>query len=213
MVDVVSNRSDRQCLIQYGTMKLYSASVIIAVILSLSVLVLSRPAIAADISTQQNKETGLYSWVAESDGFSIELIQLLPDFIRAIYMSHDFPAAEVDDIASYCVFGTVIKNTSQHQLDYDVGEWYYTDTDGREHRLKTKTDWLEQWRRAGVTFSWTLLPDKGTFYQGDWQQGFTTIKLPRESAFTLTYKWSINGTEHTDIFEGLRCAPEQLAEK
>lgn len=173
----------------------------------------SKPSLAAKITTQQNEASGLYSWVAESDGFSIELIQLLPDFIRAIYMSHDFPAAEVEDIASYCVFGTVIKNTSGQELDYDVTEWHYTDSNGNKHSLKTKSDWIEQWQKAGVAFSWTLLPDKGTFFEGDWQQGFTTVKLPRESAFTLTYKWSINGTEYTDIFEGLRCAPENLPEQ
>ncbi len=171
------------------------------------------PASGAKITAQKNEESGLYSWVAESEGFSIELIQLLPDFVRAIYMSHDFPDAEVEDIAGYCVFGSIIKNTSGKQLDYDVADWYYTDTQGKRYSIKTKSEWLEQWRRAGVTFSWTLLPDKGTFYEGDWQQGFTTIKLPRESEFTLTYKWSLDGTEHTDQFEGLRCAPEQLAEQ
>ena len=180
---------------------------------ALVLLLMSSISSAARITAQENEDTGLYSWVAESEGFSIELIQLLPDFIRAIYMAHDFPDAEVDEIAGYCVFGTIIKNTSQQQLDYDVANWHYTDKHGKNHPVKTKTQWLEQWRKAGVTFSWTLLPDKGTFYQGDWQQGFTTIKLPRESEFMLTYKWSINGKEHTDIFEGLRCAPEQLAEK
>jgi len=181
--------------------------------ITLALLMLTHIAIAANISAQKNEDSGLYSWVAESEGFSIELIQLLPDFIRAIYMSHEFPDAEVDEIAGYCVFGTIIKNTSEQQLDYDVATWYYTDKHGNNRPVKTKTQWLEQWRKAGVTFSWTLLPDKGTFYQGDWQQGFTTIKLPRESEFSLTYKWSINGIEHTDIFEGLRCAPEQLSEQ
>ena len=181
--------------------------------ITLALLMLTHIASAANISAQKNEDSGLYSWVAESEGFSIELIQLLPDFIRAIYMSHEFPDAEVDEIASYCVFGTIIKNTSEQQLDYDVATWYYTDKHGNNRPVKTKTQWLEQWRKAGVTFSWTLLPDKGTFYQGDWQQGFTTIKLPRESEFSLTYKWSINGIEHTDIFEGLRCAPEQLSEQ
>jgi hypothetical protein len=181
--------------------------------LALSVAFFIRSPFAANITAQKNEASGLYSWVAESEGFSIELIQLLPDFVRAIYMAHDFPDAEVDDIASYCVFGTVIKNTSTEPLDYDVADWYYTDINGKDHRIKTKSEWLEQWRKAGVTFSWTLLPDKGTFYEGDWQQGFTTIKLPRESTFSLTYKWSINGTEHSDIFEGLSCAPEQLSDE
>ena len=168
---------------------------------------------AAKITAQKNEDSGLYSWTAQGDGFSIELIQLLPDFVRAIYMAHDFPTAEVEEIAGYCVFGTIIKNTSGQTLDYDVANWHYTDEHGKNYPIKTKSQWLAQWRKAGVTFSWTLLPDKGTFYEGDWQQGFTTIKLPRESEFTLTFKWSINGTEHSDLFEGLRCAPEQLSEQ
>ena len=124
------------------------------VLIPLMLCAASKPSLAAKITTQQNEASGLYSWVAESDGFSIELIQLLPDFIRAIYMSHDFPAAEVEDIASYCVFGTVIKNTSGQELDYDVADWYYTDSNGNKHSLKTKSNWIEQWQKAGVAFSW-----------------------------------------------------------
>ena len=168
---------------------------------------------SADITAQKNEASGLYSWTAKSEGFSIELIQLLPDFIRAIYMSHDFRDAEVDEIARYCVFGTVIKNTSGQQQDDDVADWFYTDKRSKNYPVKTKSEWIAQWQKAGVTLSWTLLPDKGRFYEGDWQQGFTTIKLPRESEFTLTFKWTIDNTEYTDIFEGLRCAPEQLSEK
>lgn len=200
-------------LLQYAVMNKRRINHLSQTAFALVLAMFSTITSAANITAQKNEDSGLYSWVAESEGFSIELIQLLPDFIRAIYMSHDFPDAEVDEIAGYCVFGTIIKNTSQQQLDYDVSNWYYTDTHGKNHPVKTKTQWLDQWRKAGVTFSWTLLPDKGTFYQGDWQQGFTTIKLPRDSNFSLTYKWSINGIEHTDIFEGLRCAPEQLSEQ
>ena len=171
------------------------------------------PLHAAKITPQKNADTGLYSWVTESEGFSIELIQLLPDFTRAIYASHGYPKAEVERIASYCLFGSVIKNTSQQVLDYDISTWIYTDARGKVAPVKTKSQWLEEWQKAGIQFSWTLLPDKETFYEGDWQQGFTTIKLPPESAFSITYKWSLDGVEHTDIFEGLRCAPENLAEK
>lgn len=182
-------------------------------LLAVSPGLLFNSADAAKITAQKNEDSGLYSWVAESEGFSIELIQLLPDFVRAIYMKHDFPKQEVDEIAGYCVFGTIIKNTSDKTLNYDVADWYYIDRQGAKYPVKTKTQWLEQWRKAGVTFSWTLLPDKGTFYVGDWQQGFTTVKLPPESEFSLTYKWTLDNREYTDTFEGLRCAPEQLSEQ
>jgi len=204
---------DNRHLLQYAVMKKPRIDNLPLAAFALDLFMFSTITSAAHITAQKNEDSGLYSWVAESEGFSIELIQVLPDFIRAIYMSHEFPDAEVDEIAGYCVFGTIIKNTSQQQMDYDVATWYYTDKHGNNHPVKTKTQWLEQWRKAGVTFSWTLLPDKGTFYKGDWQQGFTTVKLPRESGFSLTYTWSINGIEHTDTFEGLRCAPENLPEQ
>jgi hypothetical protein len=166
---------------------------------------------AAKVTIQQNETSGLKSWISESQGFSVELIQLLPDFIRAIYMSHGFPESEFEEIASYCVFGSVIKNASNKTLEYDVSNWYYTDTNGKQHKIKTKTDWLEQWQKAGITFSWTMLPDKGTFYVGDWQQGFTTVELPRESKFDFTYKWKLDGIEYSDTIEGMSCAPESIS--
>ena len=182
-------------------------------LLAVTLALVSTPLLAAKITVQENEDTGLVSWVAESDGFSIELIQLLPDFIRAVYLSHDYPREEVEKIAGYCAFGSVIKNTSQQVLDYDVSEWTYTDSDGQSYPVKSKTQWLEEWQKAGISVTWTLLPDKGTFYAGDWQQGFTTIKLPRESQFSITYKWKLDGVEHTDVFEGLRCGPDTISEK
>lgn len=178
--------------------------------LALYLLLSCSAAGAANVTIQRNETSGLRSWLSESDGFSIELIQLLPDFIRAIYMSKGFPESEVEDIASYCVFGSVIKNTSSTILEYDVRKWHYKDADGVSHRIKTKSAWLEQWRKAGVTFSWTLLPDKGTFHVGDWQQGFTTIELPRESRFSFTYTWTLDGVEYSDTIEDMSCAPESL---
>jgi hypothetical protein len=54
------------------------------------------------------------------------------------------------------------------------------------------------------------LPDEGEFSVGDWQQGFTTIDLPRESEFDLIYKWQLDGIHHVGVLENVRCAPETL---
>jgi len=121
--------------------------------------------------------SGLLSWSAVDDGFSIKLIQLLPDFVRAVYAKHGLPAKEYNEIGDYCVFGTIIKNTSGKTLDYDVGTWRTIDDKGTEGVIKTKNQWAEQWRKAGVNFSWTLLPGEGTFYPGDWQQGLSLIHI------------------------------------
>lgn len=161
-----------------------------------------------NVTIHKNPDSGLLTWSAENDGFSIELIQLVPDFLRAIYARHGFPPEQIEDIASYCVFGTIIKNTSGKTLSYDVADWRSIDASGSEAAIKTKSQWLTQWQKAGVVFSWTLLPDVGTFYAGDWQQGFTTVKVPRNSIFDLKYKWQIEGVEHVGKIKQLRCAAD-----
>lgn len=167
---------------------------------------------ASEVSIHKNEVSGLLTWTAVDDGFQIELIQLLPDFIRAIYGKHNFPKDEVERAASYCVFGTILKNTSQQHMSYRVSDWRYQTKDGQQHPVKTKSQWLEEWRKKGITFSWTLLPDVGEFSVGDWQQGFTTIKLPRETKFDLIYKWQLDGVKHSGILNDLQCAPESLQE-
>ena len=180
-------------------------TVLLSVFLSLS-------AEANAVSIHENKQTGLLTWTADDEGFKIELIQLIPDFVRAIYAKHNFPKQEVERVALYCVFGTILKNTSSQHLSYRVSDWRYQTEDGKQHPVKTKTQWLEEWRKAGITFSWTLLPDIGEFSVGDWQQGFTTVKLPRETKFDFIYKWQLDGVAHTGVIEGMKCAPESLAE-
>ncbi len=180
--------------------------------LLIAMLMLLTEAAATEVSIHKNEISGLLTWTAADEGFKIELIQLLPDFIRAIYAKHNFPKQEVERAASYCIFGTIIKNTSDQHLSYRVSDWRYRTEDGKQHPVQTKTQWLEEWRKAGITFSWTLLPDTGEFAVGDWQQGFTTVKLPRETTFDLIYKWQLDGVAHTGILENLRCAPESLPE-
>ncbi len=177
---------------------------------SLATCLIFSAARATEIKLHENEDTGLLTWTALDKGFSLELIQLLPDFVRAIYGSHGFPKDEIEKIAAYCVFGTIIKNTSQMQLEYRVADWYYLAGDKtKKHRIKTKPDWLAQWRKAGIKFSWTLLPEQGVFETGDWQQGFTTIELPHNSTFNLIYNWTLNGKAYTGTIENLHCAPEQ----
>jgi hypothetical protein len=173
---------------------------------------LSLAAEASATSIHENEATGLLTWTADNEGFKIELIQLIPDFVRAIYAKHNFPKQEVERVASYCVFGTILKNTSGQHLSYRVSDWRYRTEDGKQHPVKTKTQWLEEWRKAGITFSWTLLPDVGEFSVGDWQQGFTTVKLPRETKFDFIYKWQLDGVAHTGVIEGMKCTPESFAE-
>ena len=124
---------------------------------------------AATTSVHRNEQSGLLTWRSSAEGFSVEFIQVLPDYVRAVFGKHRFPKEELERIAGYCVFGSILQNTSQQQLSYRVADWYYTDGSGTRHPVKTKTQWLQEWRRAGIKFSWLLLADSHDFEVGDWQ--------------------------------------------
>ncbi len=165
---------------------------------------------AAATSVHKNEQTGLLTWRSGGAGFSVEFIQVLPDYVRAVFGKHQFPKAELERIAGYCVFGSILKNTSQQRLSYRVADWYYTDRNGIKHPVKTKTQWLQEWRKAGIKFSWLLLPDSHDFEVGDWQQGFTTVMQPRNAHFDFTYIWKLDGVEQAATIKDMSCPPEAL---
>ena len=186
---------------------------LVSLIIALQMSLLSDELIAAERTIHKNDVSGLLTWTSKDEGFSIELIQLLPDFVRAIYGKHNFSKREIERVASYCVFGTIVRNTSDRHLSYRVNNWRYRSIDKKLRSVKTKTQWLEEWKKAGISFSWTLLPDIGEFAVGDWQQGFTTIDLPRDSEFDLIYKWQLGDEVHSGVLKNVKCAPESLPER
>jgi hypothetical protein len=168
-----------------------------------------RSPLAGEVLHEVDPATGLASWKTQDQAFSLELIQILPDYVRAVYASRGLPQAVIDKVSSYCVFGTIVKNESDAPLAYRVADWRYRTPDGVEHRLRTKSDWVREWREMGIAFRWSMLPDDQTFEVGDWGQGFTTIALPPGSRFDLHYSWRQHDQTHTGKITGLRCAPAQ----
>ena len=59
----------------------------------------------AELTIHKNKASGLLTWGSVENGFSIELIQLSPDFVRAIYAKHAFPKNELERIAGLYPLG------------------------------------------------------------------------------------------------------------
>jgi hypothetical protein len=171
------------------------------------------PADDAKVEVFTDQASGLLSWKATHPGFSLQFIQLLPDYVRAVYSARGLPADVVELMAGYCIFGTIIKNESDSPLSYRVSDWRYITADGQAHPIKTKTQWLEQWRDMGVAFRWSLLPDDQSFAPGDWSQGFTTLPLPPGATVKLRYRWTLKGKTHEATFEELRCAPAQAPRK
>lgn len=171
------------------------------------------PAWAAEVTQAkviqtQDPNSGLYAWKVVDRGFSLELIQLAPDFIRAVYASRDLPPAMIEEVASYCAFGTVARNETDFPLSYRVADWRVVTPDGKRQRLRTKSEWLAVWKKMGVDFGFSILPDAMTFEVDDWAQGFTTAKLPRGSRFDLIYSWKQHGKTFSGKLPNLVCAAD-----
>lgn len=170
-------------------------------------------AACATVHVKINPDTGLTVWKTEGQAFSLELVQVLPDYVRAVYTSRGLPGEIVDKVSSYCVFGTILRNESDGPLAYRVSDWRYITPDGAVHPIRTKSMWVREWREMGVAFRWSMLPDDQTFEVGDWGQGFTTFELPPGSRFDLQYSWSEREKTYTRTIRDLRCAPADLPER
>jgi hypothetical protein len=161
------------------------------------------------VEERVNPDTGLSSWKAEHTDFSIELIQVVPDYVRATYASRGLSEQLAERMASWCVLGTVLRNTSDTSLSWALTDWSYRAADGLQRHPKLKSAWLAEWREAGIPFKWTLLPDAQTFAVGDWIQGFTTYDLRPGETFDLVYSWTRQGKTRTGTIEGVRCALDE----
>jgi len=178
--------------------------------LAATLLLLSLPAAAQpSVEKHVNPDTGLSSWQAEGDALTLEFIQVLPDYVRAVYSSRGLPREIVDKVSSYCVFGTILHNRSEGPVAYRVADWRYVTPDGERHAIRTKSEWVQEWRDMDVAFRWSMLPDDQTFEVGDWGQGFTTIGLTPGSRFDLEYSWRVNDRTYTRTIEGVECAPAE----
>ncbi len=190
----------------YFLMKIFPKITIKFILLS-ALILLQIPPVNAGVRKFTDNNSGLLSWKAQYPGFSLQFIQLLPDFVRAVYSARGLPKKAVELMAGYCIFGTIIQNKSDHTLSYRVADWHYVTQDGQSHPVKTKTQWLKEWRAMGVKFHFSLLPDAQTFAPGDWSQGFTTLALPPDTPVVLYYSWTLQGKKHEDVIKDMRCAP------
>jgi len=172
------------------------------------------PAMVYGASVERvSQDTGLSSWKSAADALEFELVQVLPDYVRAVYTSRGLPKAVVDKVSSYCVFGTILHNRTERPLSYRVADWRYITSDGVSHQIRTKSEWVDEWHDMGIAFRWSMLPDDQTFEVGDWGQGFTTIALEPGSRFALEYSWIQDGKTETRTIKEVRCAPAEAPER
>jgi len=160
----------------------------------------------ADVKLSADESSGSSKWQVEQQGFSLTLVQLGAEYVSAVFAARGLPKDVVADISTYCLFGTIIKNTSNTTLSSQLSDWRIVTSEGKEHRLKLKDEWVKQWSAKGVAFRWLLLSDQQNFDDGDWIQGFTTVALAPGQSFDLYYSWKQQGKLFNNIIRGMSCA-------
>ncbi|HHJ14600.1 MAG TPA: hypothetical protein ENJ79_09530 [Gammaproteobacteria bacterium] len=182
-------------------------------LLPLALLFLPALGDAEEIRRQTDPATGIERIEVDHPGFSLRLLPLNPDFVVAVFSARGLPKDIAESTRNYCSFGTVMRNTGDQPLHYDLRDWRYVTPDGKTHRVKTKTEWMEEWKHRSLAFRWILLHEEQTWQPGDWGQGFTTVPLPAGSRFDLYYSWEQGGKRHDARIPDIRCAPEKIPEK
>jgi hypothetical protein len=179
-------------------------------LLSFWLLVLpSLPVTADEVQQYRDPDTGLMSWRVQQPGFSLQLVQMLPDYVAAVYSSRGLPPELIERMRAHCVFGTILTNDSDTTLTYHVADWRAVTPDGTTHPFRAKSAWMAEWAAMGVGFRWSMLADEQSFAPGDWMQGFTTVELAPDSEFDFVFSVELKEKRHDGRMEKVRCAPAQ----
>src|SRR3569832_3032456 len=130
----------------------------ISALYSFPALLLAAATAMAGTVHSTNPSNGLSNWQSADTPFSLQLLQLMPDNVRAVYSYKGFPHALVVEMAGYCIFGSVIRNLANEPISYDVADWRAITADGVRHPLWLLFVWLLFWLCLGVVFGWSFLP-------------------------------------------------------
>jgi len=160
----------------------------------------------AATSSDVRPESQQTKWKAVERGFSLELVQVKDDYVRAVFLARGLPGDVVEKVSRYCVFGTIIKNHSDSPISSRLSGWRVVTIDGVEHKLKLKADWTREWSKKGIAFRWLILSEEQNFDAGDWIQGFSTIAVAPGKSFDLHYSWKQNGKTYNNEIKGVTCA-------
>lgn len=167
----------------------------------------------AEVITGAEEGTGRLFWEWREAGISLQLVQLLPDQVRAFYLGRGFGRAEADLIADNCLFQTIFRNNGASPLSYDLETWRVSHQ-GKTSGMMTRARWDEKWssgpvsKASRIAMRWALLPTRQSFEPGDYNWGMTAYGLAPGSEFDLIVNASMDGQEKAGVITGIVCAPD-----
>lgn len=157
--------------------------------------------------------TGAETWEIGAHGVALRLTQILPDQVRAFYLSRGFAAEDAELYAAACVFMTVLRNdAAPGALNFRLADWQVR-VRGERRVPRPVEDWLALWQQRGVpqpariAFRWAQFPSEQEYEPGEWNQGMLAVGLPPGERFDLAARWQLAGKTEEGVLTDVRCAP------
>jgi hypothetical protein len=164
-----------------------------------------------------NEDNGLKSWKFTDGDIEIELIQRLPDQTRALFMKHEFSREVIEELATSCMFQTIIRNNGQsgtgQPVAIDLTQWRMRHA-GKVTGIALKESWLDKWTEqqashaAKLVVRWGMFPTQQEYLPGDYNWGLTAYGIPPGSIFDLEVFWKAGESVRSGRIDGLQCAPD-----
>ena len=171
----------------------------------------------AQVTHSVNEENGLQTWHFIDGDIEIELVQRLPDQTRALFMQHEFSRAVVENLATSCMFQTIIRNSGKsgtgQPVSIDLTRWRMQHA-GKVSAIQLKEPLIESWSDADASpaaklvVRWGMFPTRQEYLPGDYNWGLTAYAIPPGSEFDLEVNWEEKGQLRSGEIRDVVCAPD-----
>jgi hypothetical protein len=172
---------------------------------------------SAGVQRSSNEDNGLEKWHFIEGDIEIELVQRLPDQTRALLMQHAFSREVIEDLATSCMFQTIIRNSGKsgtgQPVAIDLTAWRMRHA-GKESGIQLKEPLIASWSdeaaspEAKLVIRWGMFPTRQEFLPGDYNWGLTAYGIPPGSQFDLDVTWTEGGKPHSGEIRDIVCAPD-----
>ena len=157
------------------------------------------------------------AWKFSDGNFQLELKQRSPEQTRSFFQGRGFSVKIADDIATSCVFQTIVRNTEADNhtdaVSVSLKGWRLARSDdGKEKALKLKEVWNDEWQAGSVStpariaFRWATFPSEQSFDPGgDFNWGMISFGPKPGVKFDLHIAWQ-QGTEQRNAWiKSMQC--------
>ena len=178
---------------------------------------LAAVSIQAEVLRSANEDNGLEKWHFIAGDIEIELVQRLPDQTRALFMKHEFSREVIEELATSCMFQTIIRNSGRsgeaRPVSIDLTRWRMQHA-GKVTGIVLKEPLLASWTDADaapaakLVIRWGMFPTQQEYLPGDYNWGLTAYGIPPGSVFDLDVSWEEGGRLHSGKIVGVICAPD-----